>query len=52
MEFVEGQTLRRRLAEPISIIEFLPIATECALALAAAHNAGVVHHDISRKISC
>ena len=46
MEFVEGQTLRRRLAEAISIIEFLPIATECALALAAAHNAGVVHHDI------
>jgi len=46
MEYVEGQTLRRRLAEPISIIEFLPIATECALALAAAHNAGVVHHDI------
>src|SRR5258708_7780191 len=47
MEFVEGQTLRRRLAEAISIIEFLPIATECALALAAAHNAGVVHHDIN-----
>ena len=46
MEYVEGQTLRRRLAEPISIIEFLSIATECALALAAAHNAGVVHHDI------
>ncbi len=46
MEYVEGQTLRRRLAEPVSIIEFLPIATECALALAAAHNAGVVHHDI------
>src|SRR5882672_10265260 len=46
MEYVEGQTLRRRLAEPISIIEFLPIAMECALALAAAHNAGVVHHDI------
>src|SRR2546427_5402536 len=46
MEYVEGQTLRRRLAEPISIVEFLPIATECALALAAAHNAGIVHHDI------
>jgi len=46
MEYVEGQTLRRRLAEPISITEFLPIATECALALAAAHKAGVVHHDI------
>ena len=46
MEYVEGQTLRRRLAEPMSIIEFLPIAAECALALAAAHNAGVVHRDI------
>ncbi len=46
MEYVEGRTLRRRLAEPISILEFLPIATECALALAAAHNAGVVHRDI------
>jgi serine/threonine-protein kinase len=46
MEYVEGQTLRRRLAEPIPVLEFLPIATECALALAAAHNAGVVHHDI------
>ena len=46
MEYVEGQTLRSRLGEPISIHEFLPIAKECALALAAAHNAGVVHHDI------
>jgi eukaryotic-like serine/threonine-protein kinase len=46
MEYVEGRTLRRRLAEPISVLEFLPIATECALALAAAHNAGVVHRDI------
>ncbi len=46
MEYVEGRTLRRRLAEPISVLEFLPIATECALALAAAHNAGIVHHDI------
>jgi len=46
MEYVEGHTLRRRLASPISILEFLPIATECALALAAAHKAGLVHHDI------
>lgn len=46
MEYVEGQTLRRRIAEPISVVDFLPIATECALALAAAHNAGLVHHDI------
>jgi len=46
MEYVEGQTLRRRLAEPIPFVKFLPIATECALALAAAHKAGIVHHDI------
>lgn len=46
MEYVEGQTLRRRFAEPISVQQLLPIATECALALAAAHKAGVVHHDI------
>jgi serine/threonine protein kinase/tetratricopeptide (TPR) repeat protein len=46
MEYVEGQTLRRHLAEPIPVLEFLPIATECALALAAAHKADVVHHDI------
>jgi eukaryotic-like serine/threonine-protein kinase len=46
MEYVEGQTLRQRLAEPISVPEFLPIATECALALAAAHKAGVLHRDI------
>ena len=45
MEYVEGQTFRRRLADPISVAEFLPIATECALALAA-HKAGVLHRDI------
>jgi serine/threonine-protein kinase len=46
MEFVEGQTLRERLGAPISISEFLPIARDCALGLAAAHRAGVFHHDI------
>src|ERR1700738_3775915 len=46
MEYVEGQTFRRRLADPISIAEFLPMATECALALAAAHKAGVLQRDI------
>lgn len=46
MEYVEGQTFRRRLAKPISVAEFLPIATQCALALAAAHKAGVLHRDI------
>jgi hypothetical protein len=49
MEYVERQALHRCLAEPILVIEFWPIATECALDLAA-HNAGIVHHEIkSRK---
>jgi serine/threonine protein kinase/tetratricopeptide (TPR) repeat protein len=46
MEYVEGRTLRRHFDEPIPVPEFLPIAKECALALAAAHKADVVHHDI------
>lgn len=46
MEYVEGQTLRRRLNEPISIRKFLEIAVECAEGLAAAHKGGVLHHDI------
>ena len=46
MEYVEGQTLRQRFAEPLSVSEFLPIAKESALALAAAHKAGIFHHDI------
>ena len=46
MEYVEGQTLRQRLKEPISINKFLEIAVECAEGLAAAHKGGVLHHDI------
>jgi serine/threonine protein kinase len=46
MEYVEGQTLRNRLAEPLSIPKFLDIAIECAEALSAAHRGGVLHHDI------
>jgi eukaryotic-like serine/threonine-protein kinase len=46
MEYVEGQTLRERLNEPISIPKFLDIAIECAEALTAAHKGGVLHHDI------
>jgi eukaryotic-like serine/threonine-protein kinase len=46
MEYVEGQTLRQRLHEPISISKFLDVAVECAEALAAAHKGGVLHHDI------
>lgn len=46
MEFVEGQTLRRRLHEPMSLDEFLRIAIECAEALVAADHVGIVHCDI------
>jgi len=46
-EFIEGQTLRRRLAAgKIPINEVLEIATQVASALAAAHNAGIIHRDI------
>ncbi len=46
MEYVEGQTLRRRLERPLSVFEFLEIAEQCASALAAAHKGGVQHRDI------
>jgi serine/threonine protein kinase/Tfp pilus assembly protein PilF len=46
MEYVEGETLRRRMEQPLSIAEFLAIAEQCASALAAAHKGGVQHRDI------
>jgi tetratricopeptide (TPR) repeat protein/TolB-like protein/tRNA A-37 threonylcarbamoyl transferase component Bud32 len=46
MEYVEGATLRRRLDKPFTLEEFLPIAIECAEALVAAHEKGIVHRDI------
>src|SRR5215813_8957722 len=46
-EFVEGETLRRRLKRaPIEISEVLDMASQVASALAAAHSAGVTHRDI------
>lgn len=46
MEYVEGQTLRRRLDRPLAIDEFLPIASQCVDALVAAHKAGILHGDV------
>ncbi len=46
MEYVEGSTLRDRLGKPFSLEQFLPIALQCAEALVAAHDKGVVHLDI------
>lgn len=46
MEYVEGTTLRPRLQRPFPLEEFLPVAIQCAEALVAAHEKGVVHRDI------
>lgn len=46
MEYVEGETLRQRMTGPVPVDEFCSIAVQCAEALAAAHQVGVVHCDI------
>ncbi len=38
--------MRQRMKEPISLQEFLAIATQCTAALAAAHRGGIQHRDI------
>ena len=43
MEYVEGQTLRKRLGQPLGVPEFLDIAVQCAAALRAAHGSEIVH---------
>jgi len=47
MELVDGPTLADRIARgPIPIEEALPIATQIAEALEAAHEQGIVHRDL------
>jgi eukaryotic-like serine/threonine-protein kinase len=46
-EFVEGETLRQRIARArLSLSETLNISIQVADALSAAHKAGIVHRDI------
>lgn len=47
MEYIEGETLRHRLAHrKLSLPEALEVAMQVVNALASAHAAGVVHRDI------
>ena len=46
LEYVEGQNLRQRLREPLSLDEFFTIAFQCSEALVSAHKHGIVHCDI------
>ncbi len=47
MEYVHGMTLRQALQRgPLEVCDALDIATQIAIALAAAHEAGVLHRDI------
>jgi tetratricopeptide (TPR) repeat protein/predicted Ser/Thr protein kinase len=46
MEYIEGETLRRRLKQPISREDFFAIATQCCEGLQAAHEKGIIHGDI------
>lgn len=45
-EFIDGETLREKLRERLSMNEITDIAAQAASALAAAHHAGIVHRDI------
>jgi Tol biopolymer transport system component/tRNA A-37 threonylcarbamoyl transferase component Bud32 len=47
MEYVEGETLRQRMARaPMKLGDVLEVVMQSASALSAAHAAGVVHRDV------
>lgn len=46
MPYIRGESLRDRLATPLSLAEAVDIARDIAAALAYAHAAGIVHRDI------
>jgi serine/threonine protein kinase/TolB-like protein/Flp pilus assembly protein TadD len=45
-EFIDGDTLRKRISAGIKLVEILEISIQAGSALAAAHAAGIVHRDI------
>jgi tetratricopeptide (TPR) repeat protein/tRNA A-37 threonylcarbamoyl transferase component Bud32 len=46
MEYVDGVTLRQRMAEPVSLEAFRDLASQCVEGMAAAHAHGVIHRDL------
>ncbi len=46
MEYVEGATLRNRIGRPMPLDTFFDIAIQCANALVAAHEKGILHGDV------
>ncbi|HEX3232489.1 MAG TPA: serine/threonine-protein kinase, partial [Pyrinomonadaceae bacterium] len=45
-EYIQGKTLRERMAESLTLETALDVATQMASALRAAHEVGIVHRDI------
>ena len=46
MELVEGETLRSRLARPLSLSETCRLGAQIARALSVSHGAGIIHGDL------
>jgi serine/threonine protein kinase/tetratricopeptide (TPR) repeat protein len=46
MEYVPGSSLRKLIGEPMPLERFFNIAVQCADALAAAHQSGILHGDV------
>lgn len=46
MEYVQGQTLRERLSQPLALDDFFTVAEQSLSGLSAAHQHGILHCDL------